>query len=704
MKRSRTRNLPLVRWVLLLLLLILPVILVGGIFRRDADTAAQQDPPDRTPYGFIDQAQGRLLIVQLTAGEPDYGATLFGASGTGLFTLSTAVQVTTISPTNVQLAYDGPALLDIGATLDTELVFGTHGSGQATTITVQFTATLNPERHTGTAQLTYGGQQYDFLAVEPPHNAEAVLLQIVSALNQQDGAQIYSLADRRLRGSVSLSQFTTGFSAELQALGPSANARTLVAPTYGFERWGYSTATGVIELTSSRRSAVAFVYDEGGWKLKTFLPVPADQLSVVAGGPYTVAEGQSIAVAATALNPIGGSLTYAWDLDGNGSFETAGQSATFTAASLDGPANRTVGVRVTSSSGAIASGQTTVTVANAAPTATLAAPATVTAGQGFTLGLTNAQDVAADQPTLQFAFDCGDGAGYGPLGSAASRACPTAAGQAGTRTVRGKVRDKDGGEIGYAAAVAVVAPNLAPVVGTIAVPAAPAARGTASAASAPFTDPNPGDTHTATWAWGDGTTSAGAVSEANGAGTVTGSHTYAGPGVYTITLTVADQGGATGTATATDYVVVYDPDGGFVTGGGWITAPAGTCQQASLCGTASGKATFGLNAKYPPHGSVPTGNTEFQVGTFRLQSTGYDWLVVSGATAQVRGTATVNGAGSYAFLLAVGDGAGGGADTFRLKVWDVATGTVVYDTQPGAADTAAPTTPLGGGAIVIHQP
>ena len=129
MKRSRTRNLPLVRWVLLLLLLILPVILVGGIFRRDADTAAQQDPPDRTPYGFIDQAQGRLLIVQLTAGEPDYGATLFGASGTGLFTLSTAVQVTTISPTNVQLAYDGPALLDIGATLDTELVFGTHGSG-----------------------------------------------------------------------------------------------------------------------------------------------------------------------------------------------------------------------------------------------------------------------------------------------------------------------------------------------------------------------------------------------------------------------------------------------------------------------------------------------------------------------------------------------------------------------------------------------
>jgi hypothetical protein len=35
-------------------------------------------------------------------------------------------------------------------------------------------------------------------------------------------------------------------------------------------------------------------------------------------------------------------------------------------------------------------------------------------------------------------------------------------------------------------------------------------------------------------------------------------------------------------------------------------------------------------------------------------------------------------------------------------VWR-ADGTVVFDSQPGAADDAAAVTPLGGGSIKIHQ-
>ena len=46
---------------------------------------------------------------------------------------------------------------------------------------------------------------------------------------------------------------------------------------------------------------------------------------------------------------------------------------------------------------------------------------------------------------------------------------------------------------------------------------------------------------------------------------------------------------------------------------------------------------------------------------------------------------------------------GGGVDKFRLKVWDIGTGSVVYDNQLGADDGAAPTTALGGGSIVIHS-
>jgi hypothetical protein len=79
-------------------------------------------------------------------------------------------------------------------------------------------------------------------------------------------------------------------------------------------------------------------------------PVPKGP-SVDAGGPYEVVEGSSVMVTATASDPEGGSLTYAWDLDANGSFETPGQSVTFSAASLSAPSSYTIKVQVTDETG-----------------------------------------------------------------------------------------------------------------------------------------------------------------------------------------------------------------------------------------------------------------------------------------------------------------------------------------------------------------
>jgi PKD repeat protein len=45
------------------------------------------------------------------------------------------------------------------------------------------------------------------------------------------------------------------------------------------------------------------------------------------------------------------------------------------------------------------------------------------------------------------------------------------------------------------------------------------------------------------------------------------------PGIYPVTLVVTDEHGAV-SAPASTTVVVYDPAGGFVTGGGWIMSPA----------------------------------------------------------------------------------------------------------------------------------
>jgi hypothetical protein len=69
----------------------------------------------------------------------------------------------------------------------------------------------------------------------------------------------------------------------------------------------------------------------------TVTPTPG-HLTVDAGGPYEVAEGDNLVLRATGTDPDGRSLAYAWDLDNDGSFETAGASVRFSAADLDGPA------------------------------------------------------------------------------------------------------------------------------------------------------------------------------------------------------------------------------------------------------------------------------------------------------------------------------------------------------------------------------
>ncbi|HET7459335.1 MAG TPA: DNA/RNA non-specific endonuclease [Gemmatimonadaceae bacterium] len=244
--------------------------------------------------------------------------------------------------------------------------------------------------------------------------------------------------------------------------------------------------------------------------------------------------------------------------------------------------------------------------------------------------------------------------------------------------------------------------NVAPVITSVSFAAEPVAVGTPLSVAASFTDVGTGDTHQATITWDDGALSTLNVTETSGAGTAAASRTFTQAGVYGFTVTVTDDDGASATYTSQQYVVVYDPSAGFVTGGGWIMSPAGAY---ALDPSLAGKASFGFVARYQRGATTPSGNTEFQFreGGFAFSSTSYQWLVVSGdGRAQYKGTGTIAGRpGSYGFLLTAVDDAAG--DRFRIKVWDTATDDVVYDNQRGAGDGPDASTALGGGSIVIHR-
>jgi hypothetical protein len=118
--------------------------------------------------------------------------------------------------------------------------------------------------------------------------------------------------------------------------------------------------------------------------------------------------------------------------------------------------------------------------------------------------------------------------------------------------------------------------------------------------------------------------------------------------------------------------------GAKITAGGWI--PAG------LAGIQ--KANFGLTAKVKANGT-PSGHVTYQDHSMSrtVQSTGITSVVVSGNCAQILGTATVNGSGSFGFEVDVCDnGEPGNADTFSISMSD------------GYSNAGT----LGGGNVQIH--
>ncbi len=243
--------------------------------------------------------------------------------------------------------------------------------------------------------------------------------------------------------------------------------------------------------------------------------------SVSAGGPYSVNEGGSVSVSAS-----GSSISsWAWDLDGNGSYETGGQSVTFNSGSYDGPGSRSIAVQGTNNCGSGTS-SATVNISNVAPTIN-----SVSAPNGLEGSVVSFSASASDPgpDTLSYLWNFGDGNN----GSGANTQHSYSGD--GTYTVTLTVSDGDGGTATQSQTVSVS--NGDPIISNL-VGDASGSEGSTLSWTVLASDPG-GDPLTYSWDFGDGS-----APVVNGSLPVV-NHAYVNEGSYTLQVTVSDgQGGS----------------------------------------------------------------------------------------------------------------------------------------------------------------
>ena len=172
-----------------------------------------------------------------------------------------------------------------------------------------------------------------------------------------------------------------------------------------------------------------------------------------------------------------------------------------------------------------------------------------------------------------------------------------------------------------------------------------------------------------------------------------------------LTISGTDAGNYTLTQPTTRASITAPPvNSGYVAGAGWVNSPAGAFVKGP---STTGRGYFAFAAAYIGKNPLtPTGLVAFQLKTKGLfypavlsfTSAQFEELVVSGSQATLKGTGTVDGSGSYGFLLSVIDGQGLlTGNKLRLKVWDKNhNNAVVYDNQMGTGDNASPTGAVTG--------
>ena len=267
-----------------------------------------------------------------------------------------------------------------------------------------------------------------------------------------------------------------------------------------------------------------------------------------AGGPYTGGQGTPVPVFAFgSTDPDGTIVQYAWDCDGNGTYEVTTTAQTGTTCTFATVGTYTIGLRVTDSDGATGTDTASVTIGNQDPIANAGGPYAALQQQTVTIDGSGSTDI--DGTLIDYAWDCdaSNGVSLSSTGATAVTFCSYSS--VGTYTVTLQVTDDDGAT--NTTTTSVVVSNGAPV----AVAGGPYTGNKNTNITLDGSASSDADGVIVNYAWdcdNDGTIDVSSSSP-------TSTCSYSAVGTYTITLTVTDNDGGTDTDVGTVNVPLVGP-------------------------------------------------------------------------------------------------------------------------------------------------
>jgi PKD domain len=476
------------------------------------------------------------LVLNNTAADADFGVLAVGNTANLTATPTLGPSTDTVTATSLWSRTEASRIFGAGATRK-----GNTGANQAPNAGINYHWNYDdPQAH----------QPYVMLMAGLNRGASAIAPTVTTGSATaitQTGATLHGTVTSDGGGAITMRGFVV-CAAPCTPVGGAGSTQEIHAADVG--TGDYSAAATGLDPDKSY-DVRAFATNSAGTAYgsdATFRTLTANHAPVAdAGGPYSIDEGGSVSLtAAGSSDQDGDSLTYAWDLDGDGQYDDAtGATPTVTPMQADafgwddGPASHRIGVRA-SDGRATATDTATVAVVNVAPDGTVGNDGPVGEGSDATVSVTGVTDPSSADTTAGFhyaydigddgSWESGDGRTYAGGTTAASIAVPTD--DESDTAVRVKIFDKDGGVTEHVTHV--IADGVAPTVAAMTNDGPIDEGGTLTVTMDGATDPSSADTaagfHYAYDTDGDGRYDV-------------GDGTYAGsPGAATLRIPTNDSG------------------------------------------------------------------------------------------------------------------------------------------------------------------